>query len=115
MTADPAENDVMSTQPEPVPYMARSHAYYEAQGFDKMRSSIEIQLKNGETVTGNADERYRGGPENPLTDEQLKDKVRSCCAGVLSEADTEKLINASLGITETDDATALADHLKVSL
>ena len=25
----------MSTQSEPVPYMARSHAYYEAQGFDK--------------------------------------------------------------------------------
>ena len=25
----------MRTHPEPVPYMARSHAYYEAQGFDK--------------------------------------------------------------------------------
>ena len=87
----------------------------EALGFDKMRSRIEIPLKSGETVSGDADERYRGGPENPLTDDELKAKVRSCCEGVLSAGDTEGLIDAALGVTEIDDATALAGHLRINL
>ena len=87
----------------------------EALGFDKMRSRIEIQLKGGETVSGDADERYRGGPENPLTDDELKVKVRSCCEGVLSAGDTEGLIDAALGVTGMDDAAALAGHLRVNL
>ncbi len=37
-------------------------------GFDKMRSRIVIQLKKGRQLEGWADERYRGGPENPLSD-----------------------------------------------
>jgi 2-methylcitrate dehydratase PrpD len=87
----------------------------EAMGFDKMRSRIQIQLKSGETVSGDADERYRGGPENPLTDDELKDKVRSCCEGVLMADATEKLIDAALVVTEMDDAAALAGYLRVSL
>ena len=87
----------------------------EALGFDKMRSRIHIRLKDGETFSGDADERYRGGPENPLTDDELKDKVRSCCAGVLSTEGTERLINAALGVTEMEDVAALAGNLQVSL
>jgi 2-methylcitrate dehydratase PrpD len=45
-------------------------------GFDKMRSRIVIQLKNGKQVEGWADERYRGGPENPLSDADLKRSAR---------------------------------------
>ena len=93
----------------------RFDADIEALGFDKMRSRIQIRLKGGETVSGDADERYRGGPENPLTDEELKAKVRSCCEGVLAAGDTERLIDAALGVTEMDDAAALAGHLRVSL
>jgi 2-methylcitrate dehydratase PrpD len=40
----------------------------EKMGFDKMRSRIAIRLKDGRTVEGWADERYRGGPENPRAD-----------------------------------------------
>ena len=32
---------------------------------------------------GAAGERYRGGPDNPLTDDELEDKVRACCEGLL--------------------------------
>ena len=49
-----------------------------------MRSRIEIRLKDGRTVEGWADERYRGGPENPLSD-VLEAKVRSR-DGVLSQS-----------------------------
>ena len=40
----------------------------EAKGFDKMRSRITITLKGERQIAGWADERYRGGPENPLSD-----------------------------------------------
>ena len=86
----------------------------EAMGFDKMRSSIRIELKDRNAVSGDADERYRGGPENPLTDDELKDKVRSCCAGVLADEDTERLIDAALSVAEMDDAAKLAGYLRVS-
>ncbi|MEM9210778.1 MAG: MmgE/PrpD family protein, partial [Pseudomonadota bacterium] len=38
----------------------------EAQGFDKMRSRITIVKTDASEISGSADERYRGGPENPL-------------------------------------------------
>src|SRR4029077_8621026 len=57
----------------------------ETMGFDKMRSRIAIRLKDGRTVEGWADERYRGGPENPLIDAALEAKVRYCFEGVLDE------------------------------
>ena len=48
----------------------------EKMGFDKMRSRIAINLKSGKIIEGWADERYRGGPDNPLSDGDLEGKVR---------------------------------------
>lgn len=80
-------------------------------GFDKVRSRIVIKRKDGSTVEGAADERYRGGPDNPMSDAELEDKVRSCCAGVLSDAQQDRLIAAAWGVATTADATTLVDHL----
>jgi 2-methylcitrate dehydratase PrpD len=76
-------------------------------GFDKMRSRIAIRLKNGITVEGWADERYRGGPENPLSDAELEAKARSCCDHVLANDTQEKLINAAWSITSLNNAGRL--------
>ncbi|MBY6159288.1 MmgE/PrpD family protein [Mameliella alba] len=76
----------------------------EAQGFDKMRSRITIRLKDGSEVAGWADERYRGGPENPLSDDEVVAKVRSCCDGVLSEAEQDALIRNGWNILDLQDA-----------
>ena len=72
-------------------------------GFDKMRSRIAIQLKNGKQVEGWADERYRGGPENPLNDADLEAKVRSCCEEVLNEQTQNKLIDAVWAVTNAGE------------
>jgi 2-methylcitrate dehydratase PrpD len=80
----------------------------EAKGFDKMRSSIEITLKDGRAVAGDADERYRGGPGNPLTDADLEAKVFSCAEGVLSEAAVNRLIHNAWNVLDLPDATLLA-------
>jgi 2-methylcitrate dehydratase PrpD len=79
----------------------------EKMGFDKMRSRIAIQLKDRGQVEGWADERYRGGPENPLSDGDVEAKVRSCCEGVMDESQQAKLIEAGRGVTKLTDASRL--------
>ena len=79
----------------------------EAQGFDKMRSRISIQLTSGEVIEGWADERYRGGPENPLSDAEVEDKARSCCHGVLSDAEQDHMIAQVWNILALDDTAAI--------
>ncbi len=79
----------------------------EKMGFDKMRSRIVILLKAGRAVDGWADERYRGGPENPLTDTELESKVRSCCDGVLDDSAQSNLINTARSIEKLADASQL--------
>jgi len=79
----------------------------EKMGFDKMRSRIEIRLKNGRTVEGWADERYRGGPENPLSDADLEAKVRSCCDGILNDTAQSILIQTAWSVAQLRDASKL--------
>jgi 2-methylcitrate dehydratase PrpD len=79
----------------------------EKMGFDKMRSRIIIRLKNGRNVEGWADERYRGGPENPLSDADLEAKVRSCCEGVLDGARQSVLIDAGWSVARQTDVGKL--------
>jgi 2-methylcitrate dehydratase PrpD len=82
-------------------------AEIEKMGFDKMRSRIEIRLKNGRTVEGWADERYRGGPEKPLSDADLEAKVRSCCDGILNDTVQSILIQAAWSVAQLRDAGKL--------
>ena len=50
----------------------------EAQGFDKIRSVVEVDLVDGRTIVQQADERYRGGPEKPFTQADLHAKFTDC-------------------------------------
>ena len=58
-------------------------AAIEARGFDRMCSTIEVDLTDGRTLVEEADERYRGGPEKPFTREQLHGKFSDCASLVL--------------------------------
>src|ERR1043166_5951597 len=78
-------------------------------GFDKMRSRISIRLKSGRCVEGWADERYRGGPDYPLTDAEVEAKARSCCEGVLSEKKQAALIEAAWSVTRLNEAGVLME------
>ena len=87
----------------------------EAQGFDVMRSRITITLKDGREITGSADERYRGGPENPLSDAEVEAKARSCCDGVLSDAEQDALLKTAWDVLALKDAgTALSACLNAT-
>lgn len=84
----------------------------EAMGFDKMRSTIEIVLKDGSSIKGNADERYRGGPENPLSDSEVQEKAEGCCEGTLDKTTTEQLIQSAWQVLTLEDASLLMNLLK---
>src|SRR5207249_8572175 len=56
----------------------------EAQGFDKIRSIVEVDLADGRKLVQPSDDRYRGGPERPFTREELHDKFADCAQLVLS-------------------------------
>jgi 2-methylcitrate dehydratase PrpD len=80
----------------------------EAQGMDRIRSRIELVTRSGKTFTEDADPRYRGGPDNPLTDAELEQKTAACVAGLMDDAARDRLIAAAWGVVETPDAGALA-------
>jgi 2-methylcitrate dehydratase PrpD len=84
----------------------------EKRGFDKIRSRISIRTIDGRCCEGTADERYRGGPDNPLTDAELEDKVRACCEGLLDRSEQERLIRTVWDIEGIDDAALLADVIQ---
>jgi len=50
----------------------------EAQGFDKIRSVVEVDLTDGRTLVQASDDRYRGGPDKPFTREELRAKFSDC-------------------------------------
>ena len=58
-------------------------AEIEAKGFEKIRSTVEVDLVDGRTLVQPADERYRGGPDRPFTREELHEKFTELAELVL--------------------------------
>ncbi len=58
----------------------------EALGWEKIRSTVEVDLTDGRTLVQPADERYRGGPDLPFTRAELFEKFSDCASLVLPEA-----------------------------
>ena len=65
----------------------------EAKGYDKMRSRVEVTLKSGKKIVREADDRYRGGPENPLSDDELKEKFADCSQSLIDEATRNEIVD----------------------
>ena len=80
----------------------------EAKGWDIIRSRIEMTLKDGTKLVEWADERYRGGPANPMTDKDLESKVAACTDGLLDGKRRQAVIDAAFGVEKLADAATLA-------
>lgn len=50
----------------------------EGQGFESMRSIVEVELEDGRHLVQAADERYRGGPDFPFSRQELHEKFLEC-------------------------------------
>ena len=80
----------------------------EAQGMDIIRSRIELVTRAGETHVQWADERYRGGPDPPMSDAELEEKVAACTDGVIDDSATARLIETAWRAEKLTDAADLA-------
>jgi 2-methylcitrate dehydratase PrpD len=76
----------------------------EAQGFDRIRSRIELDTHDGRTVTQWADERYRGGPDLDMSDAEVEEKLRDCAEGVVSDQAAAEIAALAWRVTELDAA-----------
>jgi 2-methylcitrate dehydratase PrpD len=79
----------------------------EARGFEKIRSTVEVDLTDGRTLVQAADERYRGGPDRPFTREELHEKFTDCAELVLPPAAMTRALEAVESIESLPDITEL--------
>jgi 2-methylcitrate dehydratase PrpD len=71
----------------------------EAQGYQAMRSVVEVDLVDGRRLVQPSDDRYRGGPDLPFTREELHAKFVECGELVLP-ADRLRLLLERLEMLE---------------
>ena len=70
---------------------------------------MEIRLKDGRVVERWADEAYRGGPDNPLSDAELEAKFADNAAGLLDAAAQRALLDCVWSLETAGDASRLLD------
>ncbi len=79
----------------------------DAMGHDRIRSRLVIETKDGRSIERWADENYRGGPHNPLSDTEVEGKFRDCAAGLLDEARIQQVFDHVWKLERQADVTAL--------
>jgi 2-methylcitrate dehydratase PrpD len=79
----------------------------EAKGWEKIRSTVEVDLVDGRRLVEHADERYRGGPDLPFTRDELYEKWSDCASLVLEPAVVERVFGIVEGLEELDDVSTL--------
>jgi 2-methylcitrate dehydratase PrpD len=83
----------------------------EAKGWEKIRSTVEVDLYDGRTLVEQADERYRGGPDLPFTPEELYEKWSDCASLVLPHAAIDDVFDLVDGLERLADITTLVRAL----
>lgn len=86
----------------------------EAKGFEKIRSTVEVDLVDGRKLVEHADERYRGGPDLPFTRDELYEKWSDCASLVLPKAGVDEVFELVDGLERMSDITALVRALTAS-
>lgn len=81
----------------------------DALGYEKIRSQLVFRLRTGQEILHDVDERYRGGPERPLTDTELEQKFRSCLDGKLLPERVRELANFIWHLEDQSDASTILD------
>jgi len=87
----------------------------EARGTDRIRSRIELVTRDGRTIEQWADERYRGGPLNPMSDADLEAKFEVCVEGLLDQRRADAVVEAAHEIERRPRAADLAELIQPEL
>ena len=89
------------------------HPKAEAAGYDKMTTIIEIALKDGRTIEGEADF-GKGSPANPMSYDEVADKFRGCAdyAGLASDK-AKQVVDMVQGLEAVSDVGELTALLVI--
>jgi 2-methylcitrate dehydratase PrpD len=83
----------------------------EARGFEKIRSTVEVDLLDGRRLAQDADERYRGGPDRPFTRAELHEKFTECAELVLPPAAIAETLATIESLERVADVSTLVRTL----
>ena len=83
----------------------------EAKGYDKMRSVVELDLKDGRALVKPSDDRYRGAPDRPLSRQELEAKFRECASLALPEESLDETLLLIWSIEELASLDPLVDAM----
>lgn len=83
----------------------------EAMGYDQIRSRVEVITKTGKVIEKWANEAYRGGPNNPLTDNELEGKFLDCAQGVIEPAQAKAILDMVWEVEHIKNISSLVDIL----
>jgi 2-methylcitrate dehydratase PrpD len=84
----------------------------EAKGWEKIRSTVEVDTTDGRRLVEHADERYRGGPDLPFTREELFEKFSDCSSLVLSPPQVERAFEVTQRLDALSDIGELIGALR---
>lgn len=83
----------------------------EAQGFERIRSQVEVELRDGTALRQEASV-SRGTPERPMTREELAEKFADCAAGVLPSEAVPNAIAAAWSVEGLGSVAELLDAVQ---
>ena len=81
----------------------------DAMGHDRIRSRIEVETRDGRRIVRWADENYRGGPHNPLSDNELEGKFLDCAQGLLTRNQSQAVFDLVWSLDGQDEAARIYD------
>lgn len=106
--------DEVVQSPEVRDMMKRVHTYHspeiEAKGAEKMRSLVEVRLKDGRTVQREAFT-SRGQPDRPMSREELAAKFTDCAGATLSQERIGRALEAIYRVEELPVVSEMVEPL----
>ena len=83
----------------------------EDMGWERIRSKVVVETKDGRTLERWADENYRGSPHNPLSDAEVEGKFRDCAAGLLDDARVDAVLRSIWDCDSQEDVGVLLEQV----
>jgi 2-methylcitrate dehydratase PrpD len=106
--------DAKVREPRTQALMDRVHVHVdpeiEALGYNEMRMTVDIKLKDGRTFSGRAD-KAKGHPKKPMTRDDLRDKFMECAVLVMPRKQAESALDSLWTIREIHRVADLTANL----
>ena len=83
----------------------------DAMGYDLIRSRIELTRKDGTKLVQWADERYRGGPLNPMSIADIEGKFSAATDGLIGKTQQRALLDLAWRVETLEDASDIAQAM----